>query len=60
MSAIVQTPLRLRSELATKVRMIAAANNLPLNTYITNVLTEHVQQWEKLYGELPTLPPKEQ
>jgi hypothetical protein len=44
------------SKLATKIRMIAAANNTPMNTYITKVLSEHADQWEKDYGRLPVPP----
>ena len=58
MATIVQMPLRLQHELATKVRMISAANNVPMNAYIATVLAEHVADWEARHGGLPMLPPK--
>lgn len=58
--SVTQMPLRLPADLATKVRMISAANNVPMNTYITSVLTDHVVQWEQMHGALPTLPQEEQ
>jgi predicted HicB family RNase H-like nuclease len=54
-----QMPLRLNTELATKIRMIAASNNTPMNTYITKVLADHVTQWESEVGILP-MPPQEE
>ena len=51
-----QMTLRLEPSLATKVRMIAAANNIPMNTYIAKVLSEHSDLWEHDHGKLPVLP----
>lgn len=50
---IFQTPLRIDSELATKIRMIAASNNIPMNTYIAKILAEHAEKWEGTHGKLP-------
>lgn len=50
---IFQMPLRIDSELATKIRMIAASHNTPMNTYIAKILAEHAEQWEKNNGRLP-------
>jgi len=50
---IFQMPLRIDSELATKIRMIAAANNIPMNTYIAKILAEHAEHWECTHGKLP-------
>ena len=54
--AIFQAPLRMESDLATKIRMIAASNNVPMNTYVVKVLSEHVINWEQVHGKLP-IPP---
>jgi hypothetical protein len=53
---IFQAPLRMDNDLATKIRMIAASNNTPMNTYIVKVLSEHADRWEREYGKLP-IPP---
>ena len=53
---VFQAPLRMDNELATKIRMIAASNNLPMNTYIVKTLSEHVAHWEQAYGMLPVPP----
>lgn len=50
---IFQMPLRIDSDLATKIRMIAASNNIPMNTYIGKILAEHAAQWEVDHGKLP-------
>ena len=53
---IFQAPLRMDTKLATKIRMIAASNNIPMNTYIVKILSEHADHWEKAYGRLPVPP----
>jgi hypothetical protein len=58
--AIFQAPLRMDSGLATKIRMIAASNNTPMNTYIVKILSEHADRWEQTYGKLPMPPQEEQ
>lgn len=55
-----QMTLRLEPELATKIRMISAANNTPMNTYISKILAEHVFYWESANGKLPMPPQEEQ
>lgn len=46
-------PLRIDSDLARRIRMIAASNNIPMNTYIGKILAEHAEQWEEDHGKLP-------
>ena len=53
---VFQAPLRMDNDLATKIRMIAASNNMPMNTYIVKLLAEHVVHWEQTYGTLPVPP----
>jgi predicted DNA binding CopG/RHH family protein len=55
-----QMTLRLSPDLARRIRMIAASNNIPMNTFISNVLTVHADQWEHTYGKLPMPPQEEQ
>lgn len=50
---IFQMPLRIDRDLARKIRMIAASNNIPMNTYIGKILAEHTEQWEYDHGKLP-------
>ena len=40
--------------------MIAASNNMPMNTYMVKILSEHADQWEDMYGKLPVPPQEEQ
>lgn len=48
-----QLTVRLPDDLHTKIKVIAAYDDVPINSMIVEALLERVNQWEQKYGSLP-------
>jgi predicted HicB family RNase H-like nuclease len=49
-----QLTVRLPDDLHTKIKVIAAYDDTPINSMVVSALQERVNLWEHQYGRLPT------